>query len=470
MDFIDLTIQRAIEGLNKKEFSSTELTKYYLTRIKKFDDKIHAFLTICEDTSLKQAKQADDQIAKGINKPLLGIPMAIKDLFSTKDIRTTAGSKIIDNYIPPYNATAVKRLIESGAVIIGKTNQDAWGHGSSGENTDTIPARNPYDLDRVPGGSSSGSAAAVSSNMCLAATGTDTGSSIRLPAAYCNLVGIKPTYGRVSRFGIIAMASSFDSIGHITKTVHDCALIYEITAGRDSYDATTPDIPVPKYTSTLGKNIKGLKIGLPKEYFNAEGFDPKVKAITLTAIKKIEELGAHIQEISLPHTDYAMACYYILVPSEISSNLARFDGIRYGHERKTFGDEAKRRIMLGTHTLSSGYYGAYYLKASKVRTLIKKDFEDAFKNVDVIIGPSSPIPPFKIGEKTDNPVQMYLMDIFTCPVNIAGIPAINVPCGFTDGLPAGLQIIGPQFKEERLFEVAYAYEQKTEWYKQKPKL
>lgn len=470
MDFTKLTIKSAVEGLNRKEFSSAELVKFYLERIKKFDGKIHSFLTVCEDLALSKAKEADKEIAKGVKKPLLGIPIALKDLFSTKNIRTTAGSKIIDNYVPPYNATVVKRLLNSGMNIIGKTNQDAWGHGSSGENTDYIPARNPYDMDRVPGGSSSGSASAVSSDMCLAATGTDTGSSVRLPAAFCNTVGIKPTYGRVPRYGVIAMASSFDTIGHITKTIYDCALLYEVTAGKDPYDATTPDIPVPKYTSYLGKDIKGIKIGLPKEYFDASGFDPEVKKITLEAVKKIEALGAKIEEVTLPHTDYAMSCYYILVPSEISSNLARFDGIRYGHARKVFGDEAKRRIMLGTHTLSSGYYDAYYLRASKVRTLIMKDFADAFRKVDAIIAPSSPILPFKIGEKTESPVEMYLMDIFTCPVNIAGIPGLNVPCGFSQGLPVGLQIIGPQFKEERLFQIGYAYEQVTEFYKQKPKL
>lgn len=470
MDFFDLTIKKAKEGLLKKEFSSVELVKYCLERIKKYNRKINAFLTVSEDKALLQASQADALLAKRETKPLLGIPIALKDLFSTSNIRTTAGSKVIDNYVPQYNATVVSRLIEKGAVIIGKTNEDAWGHGSSGENSDFGPTKNPYDLNRVPGGSSSGSGAAVAADMCLAATGTDTGSSVRLPAAFCNLVGIKPTYGRVPRYGVIAMASSFDTIGHITKTTHDCAFLYKITAGYDPLDATTPDVPVPDYLSYLGKDIRGIRIGLPKEYYTAEGMQSEVKKLTEKAIKKLEELGANIQEVSLPHTDYAMACYYILVPSEISSNLARYDGIRYGHERKQFGDEAKRRIMLGTYALSSGYYDAYYLKASRMRTLIKKDFDDAFKKVDVLIVPSSPAVPFKIGEKADNPVQMYLSDIFLCPINIAGVPALNIPCGFVNNLPVGMQIVSPQFTEERLFQVAYVYEQVTDWHKQRPKL
>ncbi len=470
MNISDLTIKEASVKFRNKEFSVTELVLAYIARIKKLDSTIHAFLAVSEKEALGDAQQADQLLAKGESKPLLGIPIACKDLFTTKDITTTAGSKIIDNYVPPYDATSVARLKKAGAIVIGKTNEDAWGHGSSGENSDYTPTKNPYDLTRVPGGSSSGSAAAVASDMCLASTGTDTGSSVRLPAAFCNLVGIKPTYGRVPRYGIIPMASSFDSIGHLTKTVYDNALITEVTAGADRYDATTPDVVVPQYTKALGKDIKNIKIGIPKEYFETKGMDESVLSVTQHAIEELKKLGAEIIEVSLPHTEYAMACYYVLVPSEISSNLSRFDGIRYGHTRDTFGAEAKRRIMLGTYTLSAGYYDAYYLKAAKVRTLIKQDFEEAFKLADVLVVPSSPTLPFKIGEKSNNPLAMYLSDIFLCPMNIAGVPALNVPCGFADGLPVGLQIVGPQFGEERLYQIGSAYESVTQWYKRKPQL
>lgn len=470
MNSTDLTIQEATLKLKNKEFSTTELVSAYIERIKKLDTTLHAFLTVCEKEALNDAKKADEMLAKGESKPLLGIPIACKDLFTTQDVRTTAGSKIIDNYIPPYQATSVRRLKDAGAIIIGKTNEDAWGHGSSGENSDYTPTKNPYDVTRVPGGSSSGSAAAVAASMCLAAMGTDTGSSVRLPAAFCNLVGLKPTYGRVSRYGIIPMASSFDTIGHLTKTVYDNALIAEVTAGADLFDATTPDRAVPSYSKTLGKDIRNIKIGIPKEYFELKGMDENVRKVTEVAIEECKKLGAEVVDVSLPHTEYAMACYYILVPSEVSSNLSRFDGIRFGHTRDTFGAEAKRRIMLGTYALSAGYYDAYYLKAAKVRTLIKQDFEEAFKKVDVLVVPSSPAVPFKIGEKSDDPLAMYLSDIFMCPVNIAGVPALNVPCGFVDGLPVGMQIVGPQFSEERLYQIGAAYEAVTEWYKTKPQL
>ncbi|OGG30466.1 glutaminyl-tRNA synthase (glutamine-hydrolyzing) subunit A [Candidatus Gottesmanbacteria bacterium RIFCSPLOWO2_01_FULL_49_10] len=470
MDLSDLTIKEAREKLHKKEFSAAELVQASLERITAIDPQIHAFLTVAQKEATKAAQDADQLIAQGVNKPLLGIPVAAKDLYSTQNIRTTAGAKIIEHYIPPYDATAVCRLKEAGAIVIGKTNEDAWGHGSSGENSDYGPTKNPYDLTRVPGGSSSGSAAAVATGMCLAATGTDTGSSIRLPAAFCNLVGIKPTYGRVPRYGIIAMASSFDTIGHLTKTVYDNALVCEITSGKDPYDGTSADVPVPKYTSWLGRPIRGMKIGLPKEYFDANGMDGNIRRVIETATEVLKNLGAEIVDVSLPHTKYAMACYYVLVPSEISSNLARFDGIRYGYTRETFGQEAKRRIMIGTYALSAGYYDAYYLKAAKVRTLIKKDFDDAFSNVDVLIVPSFPSTPFAIGEKTTDPLSMYLSDIFMCPVNLAGVPAINMPAGFVDGLPVGMQIIGSQFAEEKLYKIAYAYEHETEWYKIKPNL
>lgn len=470
MDIDTMTVGSAIESLEKKEYSVRELISFCLDRIEEIDGKINAFLTVDKEAVLQQADVADSMRAKGVVQPLLGIPIACKDLFTTHALRTTAGAKIIDNYVPPFDASAIAKLKEAGAIVIGKTNEDAWGHGSSGENSDFGPTKNPYDLTRVPGGSSSGSAAAVAAGMCLAATGTDTGSSVRLPAAFCNLVGIKPTYGRVSRYGIIAMASSFDTIGHLTKTVADCALLYEITSGRDPFDGTTPDVAVPPYTKSLEKDIAGLRIGIPKEYLSLPGMQPEVKRVTEEAMKMLETLGAKIQEISLPHTEYAMACYYVLVPSEVSSNLSRYDGIRFGHERSAFGAEAKRRIMLGTFALSAGYYDAYYKKAAKVRTLIKKDFDDAWSNVDVILAPSSPAVPFGIGDKTNDPLAMYVSDIFMCPVNIAGVPAINVPCGFVDDLPVGMQLIGPQFSEERLFQVASVYEGATQWHTRVPKI
>jgi aspartyl-tRNA(Asn)/glutamyl-tRNA(Gln) amidotransferase subunit A len=366
-------------------------------------------------------------------------------------------------------------LKDVGAIILGKTNLDAWAHGSSGENSDFGPTQNPWGFKYVPGGSSSGSAAAVAAGMCLAATGTDTGGSIRLPASFCNLVGLKPTYGRVSRYGIVAMASSLDSIGHFTKDVTDSAIILNITAGKDFFDATTPTVFVPDYTKNLKRGIKGLKIGIPKEYF-IKGMNKEMEKRIKDAIKKLEIFGGRLVDVSLPHTEYALAVYYIIQPSEVSSNLARYDGIRYGFPRDKFGDEARRRIMLGTYALSAGYYEAYYLKAMQVRTLIKKDFDEAFKKVDVLIAPVSPTPPFKLGEKVDNPLQMYLSDIFTVTANLAGIPGLTVPAGFIpsassgQALPVGIQILGPQFSEELLFQVAYVYEQETKWYKRKPPL
>lgn len=465
----ELSIKEAREGLTSRKFSSVELVSDCLKRIKELNPVLNAYLTVCDKEAIENAKIADKKIKNGDTSPLLGIPIAHKDLFSTKNIKTTAGSKIIENYIPPFDATVVKRLKNAGSVIMGKTNEDAWGHGSSGENSDFGPTKNPYDLSRVPGGSSSGSAVAVATGQCLLATGTDTGSSVRLPAAFCNVAGIKPTYGRVSRYGIIAMASSFDTIGHLSKTVYDNALVLEITAGKDPYDATTVPNKALNYTKGLGEKIEGLSVGVPEEYF-VEGMDKSIEKNTALALKTIEKLGVKVKKISLPHTKYAMACYYILVPSEVSSNLARFDGIRYGGKRELFGDEAKRRIMLGTYALSAGYYDAYYLKAAKVRNLIKQDFENAFKEVDIIIAPSSPTLPFRIGEKKD-PLQMYLSDIFMCPVNIAGIPSLNVPCGFSKkGLPIGMQIIGPQFSEELLYKVGFLYEEETMFYKQKPNL
>jgi len=471
MDLLELTIKDVSEKLKLRVFSCRELVEECFSNIKKNDKKINAFLTLNEKGALKKAGEHDELIKNDKKifdkKPLIGIPIVLKDLYTTKGIRTTAGSKIIEDYYPPFDSTVVKKLIDAGAIVIGKTNEDAWGHGSSGENTDYKPTKNPYDLSRVPGGSSSGSGAAVAYGAALVGTGTDTGSSVRLPAGYCNLVGLKPTYGRVSRYGIIAMASSFDSIGHMTKTVYDNAKVLEVTAGLDPYDSTTFPIKVGQYTKVLGQNIKGLKIGLPKEYF-VKGLDNKVNNSIRDSLKVMEKLGATIKEISLPHTDYAMAAYYILVPSEVSSNLSRYDGVRYGGTREIFGAEAKRRIMLGSYTLSSGYYDAYYLKAAKVRTLIKQDFEKAFKEVDILIGPTSPTLPFKLGEKVDDPLKMYLSDIFLCPVNLAGIAGLSVPSGFVDGLPVGMQMIGPQFSEELLYKAAYLFEQETQYYKIRP--
>ncbi len=464
MHLYQLTLREAQEGLQKGKFSSLELVRSCLERIKKFDSKIHAFITVCEKEALEQARQADKALD---HQPLLGIPIAIKDIFCTKGIRTTAGSCVLENYIPAYDSTVVGKLKQAGAIILGKTNMDAWAHGSSGENSDFFPTKNPWSLKLVPGGSSSGSAAAVAAEMAMAATGSDTGGSIRLPASFCNLVGLKPSYGRVSRYGVVAMASSLDTMGHLTKDVTDSAIILNIIAGKDLHDSTTPEKPVPNYLKNLKKGIRGLKIGVPKEYF-IEGMDLKVKEKVREAVKVLEKLGAEILEISLPHAKYALAVYYIIQPSEVSSNLARYDGIRYGFPREKFADEARRRIMLGTYTLSAGYYEAYYLKAMQVRTLIKKDFDEAFKKVDVLVAPVSPSLPFKLGEKVADPLKMYLSDIFTVTANLAGIPGLAIPAGFVNGLPVGIQILGPQFSEEILFQVGYAYEQETKWCKRKP--
>ena len=470
MKLNQLTIKQAQEGLRNRKFSSVEITKACLEQIKKHDKKLNAFITITEREALESAGKADELVSQGEtlqDKPLLGIPIALKDIFSTKGIRTTAASNVLKDYMPVYDATVVEKLKNAGAVIIGKTNCDAWAHGSSGENSDFGPTKNPWNTEYVPGGSSSGSAVSVASDMCIVATGTDTGGSIRHPASFCNVVGLKPTYGRVSRYGIVAMASSLDSIGHITKTVEDSAIILNTASGKDPKDATTLGFPIPDYTESLKKEIKGIKIGVPREYF-IKGTDPQVSALVKKAILVLEKQGAKIVE--LPHTQFANPCYYIIQPSEVSSNLARYDGIRFGLGRENFGDEAKRRIMLGTYTLSAGYYEAYYKKAMQIRTLVKKDFESAFTKVEAIITPVSPTLPWKLGEKVDDPLKMYLSDIFTITANLAGIPGLAVPCGFAEGLPVGMQILGPQFSEELLFKIGYAYEQATEWHKQKPNL
>lgn len=455
-----LTIKQSLECLNEKKCSSIELTRACLDQIEKLNPKLNAFLTVNKQ-ALDDAKKADEHRSNGKNLPLLGIPIALKDMYLTKGLQTTAASKVLENYIPQYDATVVTKLKDAGAVILGKTNHDAWAHGASGENSDFGPTKNPWNKKCVPGGSSSGSAAAVAASMTIAASGTDTGGSIRQPASFTNTVGLKPTYGLVSRYGIIAMASSLDSIGHITKTVEDSAIYLNVTAGNDPMDATTTKKIVPNYTEYINKGIKGLRIGVPREYFSV-GLDSRIKANSEDAIKKLEELGAEIVDISLPHTEYGLACYYIIQPSEVSSNLARYDGIRYGNDRTHFGDEAIRRIILGTFTLSAGYYDAYYKKAMQVRTLIRNDFERAFKTVDAIISPVSPTPPWKLGEKVDDPLKMYLSDVYTVIANLAGVPGIAVPSGFIDGLPTGFQILGPQFSEQLLFRIGHAFEQTQE--------
>lgn len=464
-----MTIGDTKKKLKSKEFSSAELVKSYLDRIRKLDSKLNSFLTVCEKEALSQAQKADKLISEGQDLPLLGIPISLKDMYITKGIRTTAGSKVLENYTPQYDSTVVEKLKNAGAIIIGKNNQDAWAHGSSGENSDFGPTLNPWNTNFVPGGSSSGPAATVSADLCVASGGTDTGGSIRLPASFCNVVGLKPTYGRVSRYGIIAMASSLDSIGHLTKTVEDSALYLQVTAGKDEKDSTTPDVEVPNYTKNLKNKIKNLKIGIPKEYF-IKGLDSKIETLIKQALKKYEELGAHLVEISLPHTEYANACYYIIMSAEVSSNLGRYDGIRFGNDRNSFSDEAKRRIMLGTYTLSEGYYDAYYKKAMQVRTLLCEDFNRAWKTVDVIAAPVSPTLQWRIGEKIKDPLSMYLSDIFTITANLVGIPGLSIPVGFVNNLPVGMQLLGPQFSESLLFQAGYAYEQVVNWHLKLPNL
>lgn len=475
MDIFSLSIKQLLSGLKKKEFSATEVVDAYHKRAAGYGGKIKAFLTETWEDAKKRAEEADEKIedyGKDAFKqyPLLGIPVAHKDLYLTKDIRTTAGSKVLEDYIPVYSATVVNRLESAGSFIVGKLNCDAWGHGSSGENSDFFPTRNPWNVSYVPGGSSSGSAAAVAAGFVPVATGTDTGGSIRLPASFCGVVGLKPTYGRVSRYGIVAMASSLDSMGHITRTVEDSAIVLSITAGKDPYDATSLSDEAPDYSKYLQKGVKGLRIGLPKEYFS-QGLAAQVKDQVQSAAQILEKLGAEIKEVSLPHTEYAIATYYVLMPSEVSSNLARYDGIRYGNDRSSFGQEAKRRIMIGTHALSSGYIDQYYNRARSVRNQIEDDFNQAFKKVDLLLAPVSPTPPFKLGEKTEDPLEMYLSDILTTAVNLSGLPALVVPCGQTEnGLPIGMQLVGPKLSEGLLFSVGYAFEQETAWHKRMPDL
>jgi aspartyl-tRNA(Asn)/glutamyl-tRNA(Gln) amidotransferase subunit A len=485
MNLATLTLHEARKKLRKREFSAQELTEAVFRQISSTEEKVHSYITLCADTALQEAKQADDRLRTETNPhSLLGIPIAVKDNFLTRGIRTTCASKILANFIPPYDSTTVKKLRASGAIITGKTNLDEFAMGSSAENSAFFLTHNPWDTDRVPGGSSGGSAAALAADQCIVALGTDTGGSIRQPAAFCGIVGLKPTYGRVSRYGIIAFASSMDQVGPMTKDVKDCALMLEAIASYDPADSTSASRPVPLYSARLVGDVKNLRLGIPKEYF-VSGIQPEVEQAVRNAVRQLEKDGAVIKEISLPHTDYAVGVYYIVATAEASSNLARYDGMRYGHRARAndltetyllsraegFGPEVKRRIMLGTYVLSAGYYDAYYLKAQRVRALIKKDFDEAFKSCDAIITPTTPTTAFKIGEKTQDPLQMYLSDIYTISVNLAGLPALSLPCGFdSEGLPIGMQIIGKHFDEATVLAIAYAYEQSTDWRKRKPNL
>ena len=467
-----MTIAEARDGLARREFSALELTRACLEQIKLLDPKINAFITVCAREALAQAAEADRRLAAGDAPALCGIPLAIKDIYATRGVRTTCASKMLENFVPPFDATVIARLREAGAVFIGKANMDEFAMGSSTENSAFGVTRNPHNVERVPGGSSGGSAAAVAADECLGALGTDTGGSIRLPAAFCGVAGIKPTYSRVSRYGVIAYASSLDQVGPFAKTVRDAAILLRTLAGHDPRDSTCSARPVPDYEAALTGDVRGMRIGVPKEYFVA-GMEPQVETAIRAALASYERLGAKLVDISLPHTEYAIAAYYIVATAEASANLARYDGIRYGlrvdadntgdlYNRTRaagFGTEVKRRIMLGTFVLSAGYYDAYYLKGQKVRTLIRGDFDRAFARCDVIATPVAPTTAFKIGEKMADPLQMYLSDIFTISVNLAGLPGLSIPCGFDrDGLPIGLQLIGAPFAEETILRAGDAFE------------
>jgi len=479
VDVTTLSIEQAAGLLATRQLSSVELTRAFLERIQATDRTVRSFITVAEDAAMTQAQRADERRARGDGGPLLGIPVGIKDVILTEGVRSTAGSKILADFIAPYDATVTRRLRDAGAVCIGKTNCDEFAMGSSTENSGFMTTRNPWDLDRVPGGSSGGSASAVAARQCLGTLGTDTGGSIRQPAAFCGVVGIKPTYGRVSRYGVIAYASSLDQVGPMAQTVAGCAYLLGATAGHDRFDSTSVDRPVPDYSARLGAGIEGMRVGIPHEYF-VSGMQRDVEEAVRTAVRLLEDLGARVSPVSLPHTEYAIATYYVIATAEASSNLARYDGVKYGLRlgadeslldmyRRTraggFGAEVKRRIMLGTYVLSAGYYDAYYLKAQQVRTLIRHDFEQVFAAHDLIVTPTAPTTAFRLGEKTSDPLQMYLSDIFTISINLAGLPAISLPCGFDQaGLPIGLQIVGRPFEEDKVFQVAHAYEQATTWH------
>lgn len=484
MELNKLTLLEAFEGLRDKKFTSVELTRACFDQIEKYDDKVKAYITLNKEEAMAQAKAADERLAQDAPlSPLDGIPVAIKDIFCTTGVKTTSASKILEDYVPPFDATAVKKLREAGAVMLGKTNLDEFAMGGSTENSGFFPTHNPWDYDRVPGGSSGGSAAAVAADMCIYSLGTDTGGSIREPASFCGISGLKVSYGRVSRYGVMAMTSSLDTIGPFGKTVADIAMMMQFLAGRDEKDSTTPDIAVGNYSEEITKDVKGLKVGLPKEYF-VEGMDDGVRQVVLDAAKKLEEMGAEVIDISLPHTDLAVAAYYIICPCEVSSNMARYDGIKYGLSEKDgdllsiylktrakgIGSEVKRRIMIGTYALSAGYYDAYYKKAMKIRTLVRQDFDEAFKQVDVILTPVAPAAAFKIGEKIGDPLAMYLEDVFTIPASLAGICGLSIPAGSINGLPVGMQILGRRFDEKTALRVGHQFQLATDYHKRKPEL
>lgn len=490
-DLTLLTAHEAVELLDRGELTAEELTRAYLERIEALDPQVKAYVTVTPELALEQARAADARRRGGERGPLLGVPLALKDVLCTRGVRTTCSSRILENFVPIEDATVTRRLYEAGAVLLGKTNMDEFAMGSSNENSAFFPTRNPWSLDRVPGGSSGGSAAAVAAGLAAGALGTDTGGSIRQPGSLCGVVGLKPTYGRVSRYGLVAFASSLDQIGPLTRDVKDCATLLEVIAGHDPLDATSLPDPVPDYREALRLGVKGLRVGVPREYFVA-GLEPGVEAAVKAAIEVLEDLGAALGEVSLPHTDYGLAAYYLIAPAECSSNLARYDGVKYGLSApdaesmwdgyfktrgRGFGPEVKRRIILGTYALSAGYYDAYYLKAQKIRTLIKQDFDQAFATYDVLVAPTSPTVAFKLGARTDDPLAMYLSDVCTIPVNLAGLPGASVPCGFAPApedpsleLPVGLQIIGKPLDEATVLRVAYAYEQATEWHRRRPAL
>lgn len=476
------TIAQLAKDLQAKKISSVELTQDFLARIKRFDKDLNSFITVTEEHALADAKAADAVLAKGNANVMTGIPLAQKDIFCTQGVKTSCASRMLDNYISPYDATVIEKFKAANTVLLGKTNMDEFAMGSSNENSFYGPVKNPWNLETVPGGSSGGSAAAVAAYLAPGATGTDTGGSIRQPASLCGLTGLKPTYGRVSRYGMIAYASSLDQGGTLTKTAEDAAMMLNVMSGFDVRDSTSIDTPVPDYTATLNDSIQGLRIGVPKEYF-AAGLDSSVEKLIQTALKEYEKLGATIHEISLPNSPLSIPAYYVIAPAECSSNLARFDGVRYGYRcenprdledmykrsrSEAFGSEVTRRIMIGTYALSAGYYDAYYLKAQKIRGLIRQDFVTAFENVDVIMGPTSPTPAFKLGEKTDDPVSMYLSDVYTIAVNLAGLPGMSIPAGFVNNLPIGLQLVGNFFAEARLLNIAHSYQKATDWHTRTP--
>ena len=485
MELHQLTIHELQKLIQDGEVSSTQITRSVFSRIDEVEERIHSYIRLMKDEALAAAARADEDIKNGNIRPLTGIPVALKDIVCTKGITTTCGSNILHNFVPPYDATVVEKLSAAGAVFVGKANMDEFAMGSSTETSFFGPTRNPWDLERIPGGSSGGSATAVAADECIASIGSDTGGSIRQPAALCGVVGMKPTYGRVSRFGLIAFASSLDQIGPFTKDVEDCAIMMNVLAGYDPRESTSVKMEVPDYRQFISRDISGWKVGIPKEYF-VEGIDPEVSAAINGAIDTVKKCGGQCIDISLPHTQYSVAVYYIIAPAEASSNLARYDGVKYGFRasgerdlmemyRKTrmegFGEEVKRRIMIGTYALSAGYYDAYYGKASQVRALIRRDFDEAFRECDIILTPTTPTPAFKIGEKTDDPLQMYLSDIFTISTNLAGIPGISVPCGFTAaGLPIGVQFLAGHFEEGKLLQIASAFEKNAAIEKRRPSL